>query len=195
MLKDGTIYYTTSNGVYEIGTSGKSVQVAGGGNLGPGQWRNGLPATESAIQPHGLVGVSASKFYFTTVDNELDIVQNGEMSEYQAENSNFFNGEMTSAQNGTIYADLRLVDVQDDWIDIYASSDFRPRFGDLRRAERRRDRAERGLLRILHESVIARHRGVFVMSAAGKYFAFWSLGRIERSRLGPLTSTPTSPQP
>jgi hypothetical protein len=103
VLKDGTIYYTTSNGIYEIGTSGKSVQVAGGGNLGPGQWRNGLPATEAAIQPLGLVGVSASKFYFTTVDNELDIVQNGEMSEYQGGNSNFFNGEMTSAPNGAIY--------------------------------------------------------------------------------------------
>jgi hypothetical protein len=104
VLRDGTIYYTTSNGVYEIGMSGKSIQVAGGGNLGPGQWRNGLPATEAAIQPNGLVGVSASKFYFTTADNGLNVVQNGDMSEYQGGDLNFFNGEMTSAPSGTIYA-------------------------------------------------------------------------------------------
>jgi hypothetical protein len=103
VLRNGTIYYATSNGIYYVGTSGKSSQVAGGGDLGPGRWKSGLPASQAAIQPEGLVGVSASKFYFTTADNDLDIVQNGAMSENRGQ-VDFFNGEMTSTTGGTIYA-------------------------------------------------------------------------------------------
>lgn len=99
-----TIFYTTNVGVFEWTNRGGTKHVAGGGNDPPIHWQNGLPATDFRGIPHGFVALSSSRFDFTTTDNLLAIVRDGHLWMYTRNSLNFFNGEMTSRSNGTVYA-------------------------------------------------------------------------------------------
>lgn len=101
VLPDGTAYFTTATAVFEV-RDGRTALVAGGTTVGFAEQQAGPhPATEEAINPKGVAGVSAQAFYFTN-ENRLYLVQRGVATMFGPESS-FFNGELVTTISGRIY--------------------------------------------------------------------------------------------
>jgi hypothetical protein len=102
VLPDGTIYFTTTTAIFERAPDGHTTHVAGGTTIGFAQQQAGpQPATEVAINPDGIAGVSPDEFYFTN-ENRLYLVERGVATIFGPQFS-FFNGELAINPKGVIY--------------------------------------------------------------------------------------------
>ena len=102
VLADGTTYFTTTAGIFERAPGGHTTHAAGGTTIGFAEQQAGpQPATEVAIHPDGVAGVSPDDFYFTN-ENRLYLVERGVATMF-GPRFNFFNGELATSPKGVIY--------------------------------------------------------------------------------------------
>jgi hypothetical protein len=102
VLADGTTYFTTTMAIFERAPDGHTTHVAGGTTVGFAQQQAGpQPATEVAINPEGVAGVSPDEFYFTN-ENRLYLVERGVATIFGPQFS-FFNGELATTPKGVVY--------------------------------------------------------------------------------------------
>ena len=102
VLADGATYFTTTTAIFERAPDGHTTHVAGGATIGFAEQQAGpQPATEVAINPDGVAGVSPDEFYFTN-ENRLYLVEQGVATMFGPQFS-FFNGELAISPKGVIY--------------------------------------------------------------------------------------------
>jgi hypothetical protein len=76
VLPDGDLYYTTSGVIYLRTPGGEIQRVAGGGDIRPGQERDGQLAVDWNLSLGSIAAVSPSSFYFVNL-SDLDHASDG----------------------------------------------------------------------------------------------------------------------